>query len=50
MSSQSVLERARDHGLDRERLIAQLWRLGGTGWRLEHLETDLDSALFLPVA
>jgi putative protease len=50
VSSQAVLETARDHGLDRERLIAQLGRLGGTGWRLEHLETDLDSALFLPVA
>ena len=50
VSSQAVLETARDHGLDRERLIAQLGRLGGTGWCLEHLETDLDLALFLPVA
>ena len=50
MTSQAVLETARDHGLDRERLLAQLGRLGGTGWRLEHLETDLGSALFLPVA
>ena len=50
VTSQADLETARDHGLDRERLLAQLGRLGGTGWRLEHLETDLGSALFLPVA
>jgi putative protease len=50
VTSQAVLEPARDHGLDRERLVAQLGRLGGTGWCLEHLETNLGSGLFLPVA
>ena len=50
VTSQVVLETARDHGLNRERLIAQLGRLGGTGWCLEHLETELGSGLFLPVA
>ena len=50
VTSQAVLEPARDHGLDRERLLAQLGRLGGTGWCLEHLETNLGSGLFLPVA
>ena len=50
VSSQTVLVTARDHGLDRERLTAQLGRLGGTGWCLDHLDIDLPSALFLPVA
>ena len=48
--SQGVLEAARDHGLDRSRLEAQLGRLGGTGWRLETLDLDLADGLFLPVA
>jgi putative protease len=37
-------------GLDRERLEAQLGRLGGSGWRLRHLEIDLPEGLFLPLA
>ena len=49
-TSQAVLETARDHGLDRERLSAQLGRLGGTGWHLEQLDIDLAPGLFLPVA
>jgi len=48
--SHAVLEPARDHGLNRERLLAQLGRLGGTGWRLDQLEIDLGEGLFLPVA
>ena len=50
VKSQADLETARDHGLDHERLIAQLGRLGGTGWCLAHLDTDLGSGLFLPIA
>ena len=50
VKSQAVLETARDHGLDRDRLLAQLGRLGGTGWCLEHLDADLSSGLFLHVA
>ena len=48
--SEGVLEAARDRGLDRSRLEAQLGRLGGTGWRLEQLELELADGLFLPVA
>jgi putative protease len=44
------LEAARGAGLDGARLEEQLGRLGGTGWRLEHLEVRLEGALFLPVA
>lgn len=47
--SDRLLEPAKDHGLNRERLIAQLGRLGGTGWRLEHLRIELSESLFLPV-
>ena len=47
--SDRLLEPAKDHGLNRERLIAQLGRLGGTGWRLEHLRLDLSESLFLPI-
>ena len=44
------LQPATGQGLDRERLEAQLGRLGGTGWRLQSLDVDLDEPLFLPVA
>ena len=37
-------------GLNRERLEAQLGRLGGTGWRLRQLQCALTEGLFLPVA
>ena len=47
--SERLLEPAKDHGLDRERLEAQLGRLGGTGWRLETLHLDLSGSLFLPI-
>ena len=47
--SDRPLEPAKDHGLNRERLIAQLGRLGGTGWRLDQLRLDLPESLFLPI-
>lgn len=47
--SDRLLEPANDHGLDRERLIAQLGRLGGTGWRLDQLHLELSDSLFLPI-
>ena len=37
-------------GLDRSRLVAQLGRLGGTGWQLASLVLELEEGLFLPVA
>ena len=48
--SQHNLEPARGSALDRERLIQQFSRLGGTPWRLEELQLDLQGELFLPVA
>jgi U32 family peptidase len=48
--SATPLERARAAGLDRDRLLAQLGRLGGTGWELAELELQLADGLFLPVA
>ena len=45
-----ALQPATGEGLGAERLRAQLGRLGGTGWRLEALELDLQPGLFLPVA
>jgi putative protease len=48
--SAAPLEQARAAGLDRERLRAQLGRLGGTGWGLAELELHLPDGLFLPVA
>ena len=50
VSTLACLEAATGAGLDRERLEAQLGRLGGTGWRLEALSLDLADGLFLPVA
>jgi putative protease len=44
------LEQARSAGLDRQRLQAQLGRLGGTGWELHELEVQLEDGLFLPLA
>ena len=41
------LEQARAAGLDRDRLQAQLGRLGGTGWELAELELALPDGLFL---
>ena len=48
--SQQPLEPAQGQALTRERLEQQLGRLGGTPWRLDRLELQLDEALFLPVA
>jgi putative protease len=48
--SATPLEQARGAGLDRQRLQAQLGRLGGTGWELRDLEVQLDDHLFLPLA
>ena len=48
--SQQPLEPALGQALTGERLEQQLGRLGGTPWRLERLELQLDEALFLPVA
>ncbi|MEB3159048.1 MAG: DUF3656 domain-containing protein [Synechococcus sp.] len=48
--SSSCLEPATGKGLDRQRLEAQLGRLGGTGWRLDGLSLDLPAGTFLPVA
>lgn len=48
--SQQPLEPAQGQALSKERLEQQLGRLGGTPWRLERLELQLDEALFLPVA
>ena len=45
-----VLQAATGEGLGLERLEAQLSRLGGTGWRLQQLDLDLQEGLFLPVA
>ena len=50
MRSAIVLQPATGEGLGLERLQAQLGRLGGTGWELQHLELDLQPGLFLPVA
>ncbi|MGC6482404.1 MAG: DUF3656 domain-containing U32 family peptidase [Synechococcus sp.] len=50
LQSSLHLQPATGQGLDRERLVGQLGRLGGTGWRLESLELDLEDGLFLPVA
>ena len=50
VASDQVLEPARGSALDRDRLLQQLGRLGGTPWRLEELELELEGALFLPVA
>jgi putative protease len=44
------LVRALGCGLDRNRLEAQLGRLGGTSWRLGRLQIELPPGLFLPVA
>jgi hypothetical protein len=44
------LEQARGAGLDRERLQAQLGRLGGTGWQLTGLDVQIEGATFLPLA
>ncbi len=44
------LAQATGSGLDRDRLEAQLGRLGGSGWRLAELQIDLPAGLFLPVA
>jgi len=47
--SASPLQRATGQPLDHDRLVAQLGRLGGTPWRLDGLELDLEGLLFLPV-
>jgi putative protease len=44
------LEQARAAALDRDRLQAQLGRLGGSGWELAELELALPDGLFLPIA
>jgi putative protease len=48
--SATPLEEAHGGGLDRQRLQAQLGRLGGTGWELHELQVQLEGHLFLPVA
>jgi len=50
VSSRSVLTPATGQSLQRERLLQQLGRLGGTRWHLESLELDLEPGLFLPVS
>ena len=50
VNSDQILQPARGSALDAERLTQQLGRLGGTPWRLEHLEAKLEGGLFLPVA
>jgi putative protease len=50
LRSRLPLAAATGSGLDRQRLEAQLGRLGGSGWRLESLELDLPGNLFLPLA
>ena len=50
VASAQPLQAARGAGLDRERLAAQLGRLGGTPWELGSLELQLEGELFLPVA
>ena len=50
LRSASALQPATGQPLNRERLEAQLGRLGGTPWTLESLELALDGDLFLPMA
>ncbi len=50
VESAEPLVAARGPGLDRERLEAQLGRLGGSGWHLAELRLDLPDGLFLPLA
>lgn len=50
LRSQLLLAAATGSGLDRQRLEAQLGRLGGSDWRLASLQLDLPDNLFLPVA
>ncbi len=50
LPSAQPLQAATGSGLERQRLEAQLGRLGGTGWQLAGLELDLEPGLFLPVA
>lgn len=49
VTSQAVLEPARDHGLDRERLVAQLGRLGGTAGVLSIWKRTWDRGYFFPL-
>lgn len=48
--SSATLQPALGQALDRQRLEVQLGRLGGTPWRLEGLELDLEPGLFLPLS
>jgi putative protease len=50
LRSRLPLVAATGSGLDRQRLEAQLGRLGGSGWRLGSLQLDLPDNLFLPLA
>jgi putative protease len=50
LRSRLPLAAATGSGLDRQRLEAQLGRLGGSGWRLGSLQLDLPDNLFLPLA
>jgi U32 family peptidase len=50
VASDQVLEPARQHPLDRDRLAAQLGRLGDTRYRLESLEIALEGELMLPLS
>jgi len=49
-SSPTPLQPAIGQSLTKERLMAQLGRLGGTPWELAHLEVQLIGELFLPMA
>ena len=48
-TSPTALEAASAQALDRERLEAQLGRLGGTPWQLEQLELAIPANAFLPI-
>jgi putative protease len=50
VSSDQLLQPARDQGLDAPRLRQQLGRLGGTPWHLGELQLQLEGELFLPLA
>ncbi|MEY3545541.1 MAG: hypothetical protein RLZZ247_1698, partial [Cyanobacteriota bacterium] len=48
--SEQPLQQASVAGLNHDRLMQQLGRLGGTPWQLEQLEVELSGSVFLPVA
>jgi len=51
VKTEGILEKARGRALNHEMLLKQLGRLGGTGCKINTLNTDnLDDQLFLPVS